>query len=396
MPFLTPEAIAKKAEQAYSKFLAQWVRGAEGEFFPYRLRARFVVDARDPKGTIQASELLLEKSKAQRGWGYTVHREQIRMRDFGSNPVPQAITVDTLDDLLRLTHRKSEFAATARVADIVRTSFPALSTWVEQNVRTLHRFDKSATGLVQMVQYFVAHPWPDCYARQIPVPVDTKFVQRHHAVLRQWLDLLLPSSAIDANETTFNRRFGLRDGQTHRAVRILDAQLQRELGLAFDEVSLPMRSVAALPIQNATIVIVENDLNLLTLPMMHRGIGIRGEGNAVTRLEQLRWLSTNRMLYWGDMDVEGFVILSRLRNLFPHVESILMDRETMQGHEHFLVPGSGASTHAPTNLTASETDTFLFCRNQNVRLEQEKILQSCVDQRFVAATDGMLPSFEVT
>jgi hypothetical protein len=210
--------------------------------------------------------------------------------------------------------------------------------------------------------------------------VDTKFIQRHQATLRQWLDLLLPASAIDVNETRFARRFGLRDGQEHRAIRILDLQLREELGLPFDELSLPLRSAATLPVKNATVIIVENNLNLLTLPRIPRGLGIRGEGNSVNRLEQLRWLEMNRVLYWGDIDVEGLVVLSRLRNLFPHAESVLMELDAIRQHEKDQIEGSGAMVAAPTNLTTAEAEAFHYCLNGNRRLEQERISQPYVDQ----------------
>ncbi len=380
MAFLTPDEIAAKTEHAYLRFLSFWVRGTDGGFFPYRIRARFSVNPKDPKGTIQASELLLQKSKAVRGWGYTVHREHVRTRDFGNNPIPHAFTIDTLEDLLRLANRKAEFEATAYVVEEMRNALPRLSAWLETNVRSLHHLVDSATGLVQVAQYFMSHPWPDCYARQIPVSVDTKFIQRHRTTLRQWLDVLLPSSAIDVNETAFERRFGLRDGQEHRAIRILDPQLRSELDLPFDELSLPLRSLATLPVRNATVVIVENNLNLLTLPTVARAIGIRGEGNSVNRLEQLRWLDVNRILYWGDIDVEGLIILSRLRNLFPHVESVMMDMETIRRHKGLLGDGTGSRAAAPTNLTVAEADVFEFCLRENRRLEQERILQLYVDR----------------
>lgn len=378
MAFLTPEQIAAKAQHAYFRFLLRWVSRKDDGFFPHRLRVRFAVDVKDPIGTIRASEALLQNSKAVKGWGYTVHREVVRMRDFGANPVPRSITVDTLDDLLRLANRKREFEATASVADELRNAIPELSGWLKANVRSLHQLVDSVSDLIQVARYFIAHPWPDCYARQIPVG-DTKFIQRHQAVLRQWLDILLPPSGIDVNETTFGRRFGLRDGQSHRAVRVLAPELRFELGLPFDELSLPLRSLAVLPVRNATVVIVENDLNLLTLPAIRRGLGIRGEGNSVNRLERLHWLAVNRVLYWGDVDVEGFIILSRLRNLFPHVESVLMDAECVRRHEKFLIDGSGTKVAAPSNLTAAEADAFDWCLRRNCRLEQERVLQPYVE-----------------
>jgi hypothetical protein len=138
MGFVTPDEIIAKAQAAYSRFLPIWVNGSGAEFFPYRVRARFSVDAKNPRGTIQASQELLAHSKAQRGWGYTLHREHVRMRDFGNNPVPTAITIDTLDDLLRVTKREAEFTATRRVVELLRQSLPQLSDWLIGNVRSLH------------------------------------------------------------------------------------------------------------------------------------------------------------------------------------------------------------------------------------------------------------------
>ena len=84
MPFISATEIRTKAVKAYPRFLKQWIRGAGDEFFPYRIRARLSVDAADAKATITASHRLLADSKAERGWGYTVHRKQVRTRDFGN------------------------------------------------------------------------------------------------------------------------------------------------------------------------------------------------------------------------------------------------------------------------------------------------------------------------
>jgi hypothetical protein len=382
MGFLTPDDIAAKATRAYERFLVQWIQGDGDLFFPYRIRARFSIDPKNPKGTIAASEQLLAHSKDSIGQGYTLIRAQIKLRDFGSNPVPKAILVDTLEDLLYLTTRQKEFAATSRVVEMVRTELPVLSGWLESKVGSLHSLDDSVGGLVAVTRYFLENPWPDCYTRQIPVAVDTKFVERHESTLHQWLDLLLPSSAIDVNETKFARRFGLRDGQKHRAVRVLDEALAMELNLPFTELSLPVRSIAKLTVSQVTVVIVENDLNLLTLPKLARGIGIRGEGNAISRLEQLSWLDQNRVFYWGDIDVEGFLILSRLRNLFAHVESIMMDSTTLNQHSQLLIEGNGSKPNMPTNLTATESEALRECIQRNQRLEQEIIPQSYVDEVF--------------
>ena len=384
---ISPVEIAAKAEKAYPRFLQKWVLGEDVDFFPLRVRANLAVDPRRPAATIAATEELLAAAKEVRGWGYTVHRQRVRSRHLGTNEFPQSITIDSLDDLLKLSRKTEDFLAVCQVVNQVRAEFPGLEPWLRTNVRSLAALSESVGGLIRVAQYFVQNPWPDCYARQIPVRVDTKFVQRHGKILRQWLDELLPASAIDVNEKKFARRFGLRDGEPHRGIRLLDPELQLEVGLRYGELSLPLRSIAELPVTAATVFIVENDLNLVTMPAFPRGIGIRGEGNSVNRLERVNWLVSNLVYYWGDIDVEGFLILSRLRNLFPHVQSLMMDLATIESQREYHVAGNMTEASPPTNLSPAESAAFEYCVHNNYRLEQEKILQSYVDSVFGRSTN---------
>lgn len=387
MSLVSPDEIVDKVSKAYPRFLMNWVCGEVENFFPYRVRVRLKLDPQKPKETFAAHELLLSHSKNQCGWGYTVHREKIRKRDFGTNLVPTAITVDTLDDFLRLAKKRADFNNTQTVAEKVRLALPQLENWLISEVTKIAKLANSVDGLIQVAQYLIAHPLPDCYIRQLPVPVDTKFVEQNEGTLKQWLDILLPASGININETRLARRYGFRDGQTHHSLRILDPRLCGELNLPFDELSLPLRYLKTLDVRNCCIFIVENNLNLLTLPSFPRGLAIRGEGNAVTRLEKLNWLNKNEILYWGDIDVEGFLILSRLRNIFPHVRSIMMDLKTLHKHEAAVVSGNPTKQDLPVNLSEQEAVAFEYCLKHQRRLEQERILQD-----FVEVTIGAIPS----
>src|SRR5262249_1385055 len=56
--------------------------------------------------------------------------------------------------------------------------------------------------------YFVEHPRPQCYIRELPVRVHTKFVEQHAGILRELLEFLLPPEAIQPDAKTFTQRFG--------------------------------------------------------------------------------------------------------------------------------------------------------------------------------------------
>jgi hypothetical protein len=386
---ITPDGIRQKAERAYSRMLDAWAAGELNSFFPLRMPADLSPIAGDVPGTIAAVELLRANSKEQSSRGYSIQWKQIRSRDFGNNRFPERIVIDTADDLVALIGKQKHFSATCRVADRIRDRFPALAGWVTSHIRRMTDCAEPLEGLLQVTKFFLDNPWPDCYARQIPVAVDTKFVERHQAVLRDWLDELLPGSAIQADETKFALRFGLRDGQPYTTLRTLDPTLQAELRLPYDELSLPFRSLEPLPLRDATVIIVENQLNLLTLPKLNRGLTIRGEGKAVTRLRRLQWLADNMVLYWGDIDVEGFQILSSLRMFFPNVRSILMTEAVLLDHHDLVLEGSGAVSSEPRNLVDNELAAFRQCQRHNWRLEQERLPQSYVDEKLEAL--GSLP-----
>ena len=380
MPLVSPKEIVVKAQRAYPRFLKLWVCGKGKSFFPYLVRG---VDLKFDPATFSESVNADEKLEEGAAMGYTVNRERKKNRISGNNPYVTSITIEERNDLLRLANKVDEFTATSRVVERVRAELPQLEDWLVRHVNTLHRHAETVEGLIGVAKYFMNNPWPDCYLRQIPVPVDTKFIELHTPVLVQWLDLLLPVTAYDSSEKKFARRYGLRDGPPHQAMCVLDLQLQQEMGLPFDELSLPLKTMANLVVQNATAVIVENNTNLFLLPALPRGIGIRGNGYAVVLLERLKWLEGNRILYWGDFDVDGFIILSRLRNLFPHTESILMDRETVQSlGKHFGDGNNKPPPTTPTNLTPGELAAFEFCAQNNRRLEQEKIPQDFVERAF--------------
>jgi hypothetical protein len=57
-------------------------------------------------------------------------------------------------------------------------------------------------------------------------------------------------------------------------------------------------------------------------------------------------------------NVDGFQILSALRNLFPPAQNAMMDRATFDEHRGFVIDGNGRSVNVKSNLTGEEAATF--------------------------------------
>jgi hypothetical protein len=376
---IQPDEIRRKAENLYPDFLRAWWAG-DASFFPRLIPSRRNPDPDDLAGAIQSMRRLREGSKETRGFGYHVEWRERNSRTFGRNQFPERISFESQEDFLRFLGKEREFAIVAEMATQLRTTYPSLESWLQANLRRLPGIAPDRGGLVEVLRYFVDHPRPNVFARELPLSVDTKFIERHANILREWLDLVLPPHAIRADERKFEHRYGLRSADPHLLVRLLDSQLGPELGFPCPEFSLPLDTLASLPVRADLVLIVENKVNLLTLPPVKRGLGLGALGDAATRLRHVPWLKQHPIVYWGDVDVEGLQILSSLRALFPQTRSLLMDLATLDRWSHLVVPGSGhvPIPQTPAHLTESEQAAFARCRDGNLRLEQERIPQADV------------------
>ncbi len=375
---ITAEQIRQKAERLYAKVLRAWLEGDES-FFPRTVPSPKTLDEKDIPSAIRAVQRLRNSSKEMLGYGYTVEWASRRSRKFGQNEFPQRILFESREDLLRLIGRRKDFRDFTSAVTRLRAEFPKqLESWFPSNVKLLRENAGEVAGLIAVVNYFRAHPQPNRFARELPIPVDTKFIERHQRILRPLLDRILPPHAIRADEIQFERRFGVRDHEPFLILRCLDPVIQQELGLSFPELALPLQSLAALPIKSAAVFVVENRVTLRTFPPQRRGVALEGRGNAVTDLRDVKWLATNEVCYWGDLDMEGFHILSSLRMIFPRTRTLLMDVGTLETWWSFTSKGTGRELRTPDHLTDAERNACERCRIDNLRLEQERIPQSAV------------------
>jgi hypothetical protein len=376
-----PEEIRKKSERIYADFLRAWVADGGISFFPRLVPTdRNLSD--DVADAIRSVRALRDGSKEVTGYGYTVEWRKINSRTLGRNWFPERITFETRDDLLRLVGKQCEFAKFTEAVDQLRREFPELAPWIAANIRTLVAAADQLSGLLAVVQYFFDHPRPGCFARELPLEVDTKFVERNSRLLQQWFDLVLPPHAIRADEMHFERRYGLRYVEPQVFVRFLDVEVQREMAFPCVALSLPLHTLGNLTPANVRVIIVENQVNLLTMPQVPRTIAFGGMGNGVTLLGYVSWLAQYPITYWGDLDVEGLEILSRLRAFFPHIQSILMDESTLHRWRHLTGLGTGRCREKPPHLTSEELAAFRACCEGNLRLEQERIPQPDVYEAF--------------
>ena len=111
---------------------------------------------------------------------------------------------------------------------------------------------------------------------------------------------------------------------------------------------------------------------MLAFPIKRDSIVIWGHGFGVDIMKNVEWLKTKKIYYWGDLDAYGFQILSEIRTYFGQVESFMMDRNTF---DLFYEGDKGTETNVEKDLclTPEENEMFRYLKENNLRLEQEKI-----------------------
>jgi hypothetical protein len=309
---------------------------------------------------------------------FTVVYRTVKGKGLGSNEVPARARIDSFVQLCALLNTVDQVASFDLAVAQTATSVPELVTWVRTHPRQVIEHASVWRDLLATVTWIRATPNGGFYLRQIDVDgIDTKFVERHRKILDALLTELLPDDRIDARFSAgnFDRRFRFRSKPEYTRVRALGSESGLPAGLT--EVTLRTDELEGSDLESRTLFVVENEITFLAFPPVPSSLAVFGSGFALASLRLAPWLVDKQIVYWGDLDTHGFDILSRLRERFDGVQSILMDRSTLLAHRGQWVR-EPSPTHRPLgHLSSSEaelyddlvTDRF----GPSVRLEQERV-----------------------
>ncbi|MEM9778183.1 MAG: Wadjet anti-phage system protein JetD domain-containing protein, partial [Chloroflexota bacterium] len=378
---ISPDEIREKALRKYLSFLGSVVRG--GAFFPLDIPFRKAKASDDYTNLNKWVGTLRDGGKRVKGYGYTVTLQERNHRLYGRQSLPSRIAFETQPDFLKTIGKTAEFHRFEQAIDLTKQQFPQLihSGWLARYPQRVLANLENWASILQVCAYFVAHPRPNLYMREIPIEVHSKFIESHQGILRHLLDELLPADAILSDENHFSRRYGLRYDEPQIRLRLLDTALATQLGWPAADLTLKMSDHAKLlGLQHSIVIIVENKMTFLTLPQIKNGVAIWGKGFQVNALRSVKWLAHCEIWYWGDLDAQGFEILSQLRSYYPQTRSFLMDQATLSRYSHFVVTGTPAEQKSLLHLTADEAAVYAELVAGNQRLEQERIDQKLVDQ----------------
>ena len=313
---------------------------------------------------------LRKYGKEKLGYGYTVTWSESNNRKVGRNLFPSSISVDSLEDYLKLLKKENEFKQFKTRSLIILAEFPELKEWMLRNPEEVVRYANDWDNILKVCRYFKANPKPYVYVRQLPIDVHTKFIEEREPLIASLLEFIIPDH-IDRSEKSFLQRHHLRYDEPLIRIRFLDFEEQFN---GLPDISLPLTQFRQLIINSKRILITENKMNFLTLPNLKNTIAIwSGGGFYVRYLADIPWLHEKKIFYWGDLDTHGFHILNQVRGYYKHTKSVMMDERTLHGFKLQWGKGCITSNTQLDFLTKEEYEVYTYLKANDLRLEQEKI-----------------------
>lgn len=298
----------------------------------------------------------------------------------GSQTIPVRLILKTPENIARcaglVAHWKLIVERVGQLADrwnkrwtlvYSQVNYSALLAAIRSTIGRCRELDEANWQMLLLVLDWLAdNQNRTCYIRQLPIRgIDTKWIESHEGIVKP---LYKAMSSCDPQFARPSKQFRM---------RVLDKNLSFG-GLT--DFAVSAEQLNGYPSCPEIVLVCENLVNVLSLPPMLGVMAIHGGGYAVGELGAVSWLSSVPILYWGDLDSNGFAILNQLRSHFPHVVSTMMDDTTLERYGDLCGDEPKPTKAFLSHLTHFEQETLaqLLLGDQGrgigaLRLEQERI-----------------------
>ncbi|MDQ7047866.1 MAG: DUF2220 family protein [Sulfurovum sp.] len=268
---------------------------------------------------------------------FDVDFQKITYRSLGEQFVPKVL-VFTRESFLKHLGKENIFKRHIQLIDKSIEEFPKLKRLFIEKPKLIMEYDEVWERLLLVSAYFIAHPKPNVYMRELEIEgVDTKFIESHKKVLDMILSTLLEREMTKLAQHGFEKCYGLKYDLPSIRFRILDESYYLA-GLS--DISLPLDEFMKLDSACEKVFVTENKINGLSFPNIKSAMVIFGLGYGIESLKDVVWLREKKLYYWGDIDTHGFAILSQFRSYFPQTHSIFMDKQTIAENKNMATQES--------------------------------------------------------
>lgn len=382
---ITPKEIKEQCLKWWKDVLLSSIDSSS--YFPKEINRIGKVSSKDILNKLssyhESIQLLKNNSKKNRKFGYTLVLEKRQFAKINEQEVPEKIVIESIDDYLHLTSKEKEFDRFTKNISLLTVQLPILLEWIKANPTKLIEHDTWPDTL-KVCKYFLGSPRPNLYLRQLPIDIHTKYILENKSIVQSLLEYLIPEH-INTYETRFENRFSLKYSEPLIRIKFLDTKLSPLENTT--DISLTVSEFNNFRSDCEKIFVAENLMNFLTLPYLTKTIAIwSGGGFSVSYLKHIDWLKSKQFYYWGDLDAQGFQILNQFRTYFPNTVAVMMNEETLTSFKN--AEGQQAANQNLQMLSESELKLYSHLRQNNIRLEQEKITQIFAEEKIKKLLQG--------
>lgn len=269
--------------------------------------------------------------------------------------------------------------------ELIKSNFPLLLSWCDKNFLKINEYDWKWLDLIKVLKYFLLNNNSNLYIRELPIEVDTKFIENNKTIIDNLLQFIWNEEEILFEWNIFEEKYWLKTKPNFVRVRFLDNLLkQKFLWIEIDDIYLKISDFENIKINCNYIFIVENEINYLTFPNVENAIIIWWKWFNVSILKNTNWLHNKDIYYWWDIDSHGFKILSSFRKYFKNTKSLFMDRQTYDKFRNYewkwIYLGVEEFNNIKKYLNSEEVKLFDYINKNNLRLEQENISQEYISR----------------
>jgi hypothetical protein len=334
-----------------------------------------------PVNTVELYRQIREFQKNEKsvtGQGWEIEWDEWKSNKFGKQKWPSRITVPTEADFLFLIDKEKEVIQFKNSLLQLLTWNEGIRKWLLIRPLAVLELQQAWKGICAVTQYLMDHDVRQFYIRCLPVPVHSKFIQQHQTTIFSLLKFLQPDR-FNGELTNLEETLLLKRKPFLFTMRCLDMVLARQYTCSMEVIGVTAESLAMVDWDVQKIILVENETNLYLLPPLQGTIALCSFGKALFLLKNIPLFQRVSLFYWGDLDEEGFMMLSNIRKLYPLTQSLLMDQFTVSFHKAEMTDQPSVYKHKiMDNLRSEELEAFEMLALSNGRIEQERLQQEYV------------------
>lgn len=314
----------------------------------------------------------------------TISWETKNIQYMGEMQIPRRFRAYEIQSIFEYANLHSEWKTFKECLVYTRYSLPELENWVIQECKTFSDPVKSRKLplFIKLAIWMKERTGKESprYVRELGVPgIDTKFIETNQRETRSLYNYLTQRKIRTHQELLDTLRIRTYPEDTEFVfLRLIHPVTAANITL----LQVHYKELKKARLHPKNVFILENKTTFYHFPEIPDSIIIFGNGKASKKyLENVPFIeNAENRYYWSDIDADGFHMLSNMRELYPDIQSLFMNQDTIAQSIHYVVPDTGSQFEQLPNLTTDEALCFQYISQERLRIEQERIPWSYIKE----------------